>query len=59
MDGIAARTKAEIFFSKSGLNLEKKEGFAGNISTLAEVQIQPGSILDREVNDNRPTILQE
>ena len=28
--------------------------FAGDISTCAWVQIQPGSILDREVNGNKP-----
>ena len=39
--------------------LQEKRGIAGDISTLVWVQIQPGSILDREVNENRPTILQE
>jgi hypothetical protein len=34
--------------------LKSKKGDAGDISTSGWVQIQPGFILDREVNENRP-----
>ena len=56
MNCLSSKT-LEAFFNLRQTTLKK--GNAGDFSTLDGVQIQPGSKMDWEVNENKPTILQE